>query len=567
MKLVIVGGVAAGATAAARARRLDETAEITLIEKGPYVSFANCGLPYRLSGDITKRSALILQTAEGFYSRYRVDVALKTEGIAIDRAAKTLRVRGPEGERDLPYDKLILAQGGTPFIPPVEGVDSPNVFRLWTIPDMDAINAYISETGAASAIVVGGGFIGLETAEAFIRRGLSTSIVELTDQLMPPADPEFGAQIAKAFIEAGAAVHTKKSLKSIDYATRSVTLSDGTSLGADIVLMSAGVRPNTDLAKSAGLKVGASGGLLVDEYLRTSDQDIFAAGDMVELVRRVDGAKVRIPLAGPANRQGRIAATNALSGGEGDKAAPGGMMKYPGALGTSVFKAVDYTFAQTGLSEKAARAASLDVKAIHVHRAHHASYYPGHKELTLKLVYALDGRLLGAEAFGEAGVEKRIDVLATALAARMKLSDLAELDLSYAPPYSSANDPIQMAAFAAQNDLSGYSPALSPQDAARVASLKPLENKGSSIFLDVRNFGEYMKGHIAGSLHIPLDELRDRLEEVPKDARLLIVSIGGFEGHLASRILRQHGFDDIAYVSGGMTSMRLFGGFEETIGE
>ncbi|PKL06714.1 MAG: CoA-disulfide reductase [Spirochaetae bacterium HGW-Spirochaetae-9] len=553
MRLVIIGGVAAGATAAARARRLDETAEITVIEKGPYVSFANCGLPYRLSGDITKRSALILQTAEGFFSRYRVNVALKTEAIAIDRIARTVLVRSPEGERNISYDKLILAQGGTPFIPPVEGVDSPNVFRLWTIPDMDAINAYIADKDAKSAVVVGGGFIGLETAEAFIKRGLSTSIVELTDQLMPPADPEFGALIAGAFTKAGAAVYTQKSLARIDFANRSVELSDGTILPADIVLMSAGVRPNLGLAKSAGLEIGTSGGLLVDEFLKTSDPDILAAGDMVELLRRVDGAKVRIPLAGPANRQGRIAATNAL----------GGAMKYPGALGSSVFKAVDYTFAQTGLSEKAAAAAGIKARAVHVHRAHHASYYPGSKDLSLKLIYTEEGSLLGAEAFGEEGVEKRIDVLATALAARMKLSDLADLDLTYAPPYSSANDPLQMAAFAAQNDLSGYSRFIAPREAAALAAQKP----ASVQFLDVRTFGEYLKGYIAGSLHMPLDEIRDRLEEIPRGKRLVIISIAGFEGHLASRILQQQGFQDVAYVTGGMTSMRLFGGFEELQGE
>ena len=549
MRLIIIGGVAAGATAAARARRLDETAEITVIEKGPYVSFANCGLPYRLSGDIAKRSALILQTAEGFFSRYRVNVELKTEAVSIDRKAKTILVRGPEGERNIAYDKLILAQGGTPFVPPIDGADSPNVFRLWTIPDMDAINAYIADKDAKSAIVVGGGFIGLETAEAFIKRGLSTSIVELTDQLMPPADPEFGALIAGAFREAGASVYTQKSLARIDYANHRVELSDGTVLPADIVLLSAGVRPNIGLAKSAGLEIGASGGLLVDEFLRTSDPDILAAGDMVELLRRVDGAKVRIPLAGPANRQGRIAATNAL----------GGAMKYPGALGTSVFKAVDYTFAQTGLSEKAAAAAGIKVRAVHVHRAHHVSYYPGYKDLALKLVYTEEGALVGAEAFGEAGVEKRIDVLATALAAKMKLSDLADLDLAYAPPYSSANDPLQMAAFAAQNDLSGYSRFISPKEATGFAADKP-----SSIgFLDVRTFGEYLKGYIEGSINMPLDEIRDRLEEIPRDKRILIISIAGFEGHLAARILRQQGFDDVAYVTGGMTSMRLFGGFEE----
>jgi NADPH-dependent 2,4-dienoyl-CoA reductase/sulfur reductase-like enzyme/rhodanese-related sulfurtransferase len=554
MKLVIVGGVAAGATAAARARRLDENASITIIEKGPYVSFANCGLPYRLSGDIAKRSALILQTAEGFFSRYRVDVALKTEALAIDRANKTLLVRSPEGERNIPYDKLILAQGGTPFVPKIEGVDSPNVFRLWTIPDMDAIDKYIAANGVKSAVVVGGGFIGLETAEAFMKRGLSTSIVELTDQLMPPADLEFGTQIAAAFTEAGATVRVKRSLAKIDAANRVAILDDGTTIPADLILMSAGVRPNTELAKAAGVTIGASGGLLVDDGLFTNDPDILAAGDMVEVTRRVDGAKVRIPLAGPANRQGRIAATNAL----------GGSMKYSGALGTSVFKAVDYTFAQTGLSEKAALAAGLRARAVHVHRPHHASYYPGHSLLSLKLVYGEDGKLLGAQAFGKEGVEKRIDVLATALAARMRLSDLAELDLSYAPPYSSANDPLQMAAFAAENDLSGYSRTIAPREASLMAAGAA---GADAVFIDVRTFGEYLKGHLKGSLHIPLDELRDRAEELPKDARLALVSIAGFEGHLGVRILKQIGFTNVAYVSGGITSMRLFGGFSEEEGE
>ncbi len=451
MKLVILGGVAAGATAAARARRLDENAAITIIEKGPYVSFANCGLPYRLSGDIAKRSSLILQTAEGFFARYRVDVALDTEAVGIDRSGKKVLVRKAGVTSEIDYDKLILAQGGTPFVPSVEGNTSPNVFRLWTIPDMDKVDAYIKETSATSAVVVGGGFIGLETAEAFIKRGLSTSIIELTPRLMPPADPEFGRRIQAAFEEAGAQVHTGRSVRKISFETKTVELDDGTVLAADLVLMSAGVRPNTELAKQAGLETGSSGGLLVDEYLRTSDPDIYAAGDMIEVVRRVDGAKTRIPLAGPANRQGRIVAANAL----------GGAVKYAGALGTSVCKAVDCTFAQTGLSEKAARAAGMKVKAVHVHRANHATYYPGHSELSLKLVYDLDGKLLGAQAFGTEGVDKRIDVLATALAGRMDLSDLAELDLSYAPPYSSANDPLQMAAFAAQNDLSGFSPFVS----------------------------------------------------------------------------------------------------------
>lgn len=545
-KLLIIGGVAAGATAAARARRLDAEADITIVEKGAYVSFANCGLPYRISGDIEKRSALILQTPEGFESRYRVQVLLKTEAIAIDRAARTVRVRSPEGERDLPYDTLILAQGGTPFVPQVKGIESPNVFRLWTIPDMDAVDAYIRANEAKSAVVVGGGFIGLEAAEAFIARGLATTIVELTPQLMPPADPEFGAQIKHAFEEAGAAVRTGRSLASINPEARSVTLDDGSEIAADLVLMAAGVRPNLDLAKSAGLEIGPSGGLSVDERLLSSDPHVYAAGDMVEVTRRVDGARVRIPLAGPANRQGRIAATNAM----------GGSMRYRGAMGTSVFKAVDYTFAMTGLSEKAARQAGHDVRATTVHRGDHASYYPGAQELSLKLVYDASGRLLGAQAFGKAGVEKRIDVLAAALHGEFDLQDLSELDLAYAPPYSSANDPINMAAYAAQNSLSGYSPSITAREA--------LELKGSGGFLlDVRTRGEFRKGRAAGSENIPLDELRDSLDLVPADAGVVIVSKAGFEGHLAARILKQAGRDDVVYVSGGITSLRLEQGYTE----
>ncbi len=543
-KIVIVGGVAAGATAAARIRRLDETASITIIEKGPYVSFANCGLPYRISGDIAKRSALILQTPEGFLARYKVEVQLSTEAIAIDRAGKNLKVRGPEGEKDIPYDSLILAQGGSPFTPGIAGTGAAHVFKLWTIPDMDAIQKYIENEKPASALVLGGGFIGLEVAEAFIKRGLSTTIVELTDHIMPPADTEFGALIAGAFHEAGAEVRTGVSVVSIDAEKKTATLSDGSTVPAGIVLISAGVRPNLDLARAAGLGIGAAGGLSVDETLATSDPHIWAAGDMVEIRRLVDGRTVRIPLAGPANRQGRIAGTNALGGSE----------TYSGALGTSVFKAVESTFAMTGLSEKAARDAGFPVKTSTVFRGDHASYYPGAQELALKLVYdGSSGRLLGAQAFGKAGVEKRIDVAATALAAGMKVSDLARLDLAYAPPYSSANDPINMAAFAAENDMSGYSPNVAPAEALAAAK--------EAILLDVRTYGEFSKLSLAGSVHIPLDELRDRLDELPRDRAILVVSKAGYEGHLAARILAQSGHPGVRYVSGGISAMKLFPSF------
>lgn len=541
-KLVIIGGVAAGATAAARARRLDEFADITIVEKGRYVSFANCGLPYFVSRDIPKRSSLILQTPEGFFSRYRVRVLLQTEALSLDRQSRTVRIRSLEGESDLPYDSLILAQGGTPVFPAVQGLDSPNVFRLWTIPDMDAVHTYVDTLKPSSAVVIGGGFIGLESAEAFVKRGLATTIVEVTDTLMPPADPEFGRLIQKSYEAANVRVLTGRSARSVDASSGTLTLDDGTVLPAGIVLVSAGVRPNTELAKSAGLEIGPSGGLSVDPGLRTSDPYIWAAGDMIEIAQRTDGRRLRVPLAGPANRQGRIAATNAL----------GGSMIYKGAFGSSVFKSMDETFAMTGLTEKAARAAGFDVLTSTITKAHHVTYYPGFKDIFLKLVFdRSNGRLLGGQAFGREGVEKRIDVLAAALAGGLSVDDLAELDLTYAPPYNSANDPINMAAFAAQNDLSGYSPSLSALEAAeRIA-------KGSALLVDVRTYGEYSKGSIEASVHLPADEIRDRMVELPKDRDLLLLSKAGFESHIALRALRQRGYDRVWNISGGMAALSL----------
>lgn len=546
-KLVIVGGVAGGATAAARARRLSEDADITIIERGPYVSFANCGLPYFIAGVIAKRSKLLLQTPEGFDSRYGVKVLVKTEAIEIDRAGRRIRVRGPEGESWLAYDRLILAQGGNPIMPQVQGIDSPNVFKLWTIPDMDRISTYLDEEKPESAVIAGGGFIGLEMAEAFRERGLETTVVELLPRLMPVMDPEFGAMIASRLESHGVRVRTGVALQTVHASTQEVELGDGSRIPGGIVLFSVGVRPELALAKAAGLLIGPSGGLQVDERLRTSDPDIFAAGDMVEVLHRVSGRAVRVPLAGPANRQGRIAASNAL----------GRDMKYSGALGTSVFKAFDATVASTGLSEAAAREAGFDVGSATVYKDHHSGYYPGAKELALKLVYdRKDGRLLGAQAFGEEGVEKRIDVIATALLGRLTLSDLAELDLAYAPPYSSANDPVNVASMVGLNDLSGYSPL------ETAAQLKAALAAGKDDFvLDVRNRGEYDEGHIAASLNVPVDELRFSLDDLPRGKKIHVLDRTGFRGHLALRILKERGFEAVVNVSGGFMSVTAEGGF------
>jgi NADPH-dependent 2,4-dienoyl-CoA reductase/sulfur reductase-like enzyme/rhodanese-related sulfurtransferase len=542
-RIVVIGGVAAGATAAARARRLDASASITIVEAGRYVSFANCGLPYFISRDIDKRSALILQTPEGFQSRYGVDVLLETRAIAINRAAQTVRVKDAEGEKDLPYDSLILAQGGSPFVPPIAGADMDHVFRLWTIPDMDGVHRYINEKAPKSAVVIGGGFIGLEAAEAFLARGLATTIVELTPQLMPPADPEFGAMIAGSFRAAGATVLTGRSAKTIQ--NGKLILDDGSEVPADLVLISAGVKPNTELAKAAGLEIGISGGLVVDEGMKTADDHIWAAGDMVEIKNSVTGKPVRVPLAGPANRQGRIAGTNAL----------GGTMKYNGAAGTSVFKSMDHTFAMTGLTEKAARAQGIDSASATVHRYHHVSYYPGSEEVSLKLVYERSsGRLLGAQAFGKEGVDKRIDVAATAMAGNLGVDDLAELDLAYAPPYGAANDPINMAAFAAQNDRSGYSPLVSADEAWQLA------HAGKATLLDLRTGGEARKMPVPGTVSLPLDEMDWRMEEIP-EGPLLLMSRAGYESHIALRKLVQAGYKDVRNISGGALSLALVPGF------
>jgi NADPH-dependent 2,4-dienoyl-CoA reductase/sulfur reductase-like enzyme/rhodanese-related sulfurtransferase len=544
-RIVIIGGVAGGATAAARARRISEEADITVVERGPYVSYANCGLPYFISRDIEKRSELLLQTPEGFDARYGVRVLLETEAIEIDRSGKRVLVRGKDGESWLAYDKLILAQGGNPITPGLPGADAPYVFKLWTVPDMDRMHATIEKDKPRTAVVVGGGFIGLEMAEALKKRGLATTVVELLPSVMATMDPEFGHQIASVLAENGVKVLTSVKVESID--DRAVVLGDGRRLPADLVLFSVGVRPELALARKAGLEIGPSGGLLVDDHLRTTDPDIYAAGDMLEVLHKVSGRRVRVPLAGPANRQGRIAASNAL----------GLDMRYSGALGTSAVKIFEATAAMTGLSERAAREAGFAVGVAVIYKGHHAGYYPGAEELSLKLVYdKKSARLLGAQAFGRAGVDKRIDVIATALAGKLTLQDLAELDLAYAPPYSTANDPVNLAAFIGLNDLSGFSPLVSAAELkAELAKAEP------PLVLDVRTLREYEMSHLDGAMHIPVDDLRFESDRLPRNQRVLVYCRSGFRAHLAVRMLKEKGFADVANVTGGHLAMLAEGGF------
>ena len=490
-----------------------------------------------------------MQTPEGFDSRYGVKVLVDTEAVEIDRAGKRLRVRGPGGESWLEYDSLVLAQGGNPVMPPIPGLDAPNVFRLWTVPDMDAIHEFVESRQPATAVIAGGGFIGLEMAEAFAKRGIATTVVELLHQVMSVMDREFGGMIAETLESNGVRVRTGVGLKAV-LSSGEVELSDGSRLPGAIVLVSVGVRPELGLARKAGLSIGESGGLLVDDHMRTSDPYIWAAGDMVEVLQLVSGRKVRIPLAGPANRQGRIAASNAL----------GVAMKYSGALGSSVVKVFDCTAASTGLTESAAREAGFDVGAAVVAKDHHAGYYPGGKELILKIVYdRKSARLLGGQAFGVEGVEKRIDALAVALHGKMTLHDLAEIDLAYAPPYSSANDPINLAAFVGLNDLSGFSPLVTVPEAQRL--MDGAGRDPSLVLLDVRNLNEYEAAHIKDALHIPLDELRFRMEEVPKGRPIIAYCRSGFRAHLALRILKQNGWADVRNMTGGYLTARAHGGF------
>ena len=549
MKLLIIGGAAGGATAAARARRISESAEITMIERGPYISYANCGLAYYIAQEIQKRSKLLLQTPEGFDSRYGVKVLVETEALQIDRGGRRVRIKGPGGESWMPYDSLILALGGTPVVPQVPGVDAPHVFKLWNVPDADRIQAFLEEKKPGTAVIIGAGFIGIEMAEAFVRRGIDTTVVELLPQVMSTMDPELGGLVAARLRRHGVKVITGIGMKAVHPAAAEVELADGRHLPAAIVLLSVGVKPELALARDAGLSIGAAGALVVDKHLRTSDPHIWAAGDMIEVVHKVTGRSTRVPLAGPANRQGRIAASNAM----------GMEMPYGGAAGSNVVKVFDATVASTGLSENAARAAGFDVGASIVVKDHHAGYYPGAKELVLKLVYdRKSARLLGAQAFGEEGVEKRIDAAAVALQGKLTLHDLAEMDLAYSPPYSSANDPLNLAAFVGQNDLSGFSPLVTVEELRRLLAA---DETARPEILDVRNRNEYEQGHLRGGRNIPVDELRFRLEEVPRGKPIVVHCRSGFRSHLALRILRDNGWTDVRNITGGFVAIEALGGF------
>lgn len=545
MKLLIVGGVAGGASAAARARRLSEGADIIMFERGPDVSFANCGLPYYVGGEIADRDKLLVTTPERLRTRFRLDVRTRTSVEAIDRAAKKVRVRdlasGQEYEQS--YDKLILAPGAAPIRPPLPGVDLPGIHTLRNLQDMDRIKERVDQ-GVKQAVIVGAGFIGLELVENFVRRGVAVTVVELQDQVLPPFDKEMTTPILETLKANGVVVLLGQSAEGFEQTSDGVVtrLKSGQRLPAQLVILGVGVRPESKLAVDAGLEVGPRGGIRVNDHLQTSDPNIYAVGDAIEVKDFVTGEPTQVPLAGPANRQGRIAADHIF----------GRVASYRGTQGTAIVGVFDCTAALTGASEKVLKRTKQPYRKVYVHPAHHAAYYPGAEQMTLKILFHPEtGKLLGAQAVGGAGVDKRIDVLAVAIQAGMTVFDLEEMELAYAPQYGSAKDPINMAGFVAGGLLRDDH----PQVDVEAVLAPPAEQR--PIVLDVRTPEEFSAGHMPEAVNIPVDDLRSRLDELPRNREIAAYCQVGQRGYLATRILRQAGFS-AANVGGGYKTYRLF---------
>jgi NADPH-dependent 2,4-dienoyl-CoA reductase/sulfur reductase-like enzyme/rhodanese-related sulfurtransferase len=537
MKIVIVGAVAGGASAAARARRLDESAEIILFERGEAPSFANCGLPYYVGGVIETRDKLLVAPKQRLIDRYRLDVRTRTEVLSINRDAKTVRVRdlASKGEYDESYDKLILSPGASPIRPPIPGSNLPNVFTLRDLRDADKLLAV--GQSAKQAVVIGAGFIGLEMAENLVHRGIATTVVELADQVLPPWDAEMVSSVAGHLRSKSVELRLSDAAEAIEATggQLAIRLRSGDELRADLVVMSVGVRPENKLAIDAGIELGKRGGIQVNEHMQTSDPEIYAVGDAVETFHFIDGSPSQIPLAGPANRQGRIAADHIF----------GRDSKYRGTQGTAIVGVFEMAAAMTGFSEKALRAANIPFEKVYVHPADHAGYYPGATQMSIKLLFApVDGKILGAQVVGRGGVDKRIDVLAVAIQAGMTVFDLEEMELAYAPQFGSAKDPINMAGFVAAGVLRGDQP---------VTFSSELSDGEPQFILDVRSPAEFSRGSIPRAVNIPIEELRERLHELPQNEKITCYCQVGQRGYLASRLLSQKGYE-VANLSGGFTT-------------
>src|SRR5579863_433492 len=539
-KIIIVGGVAGGASAAARARRVDEAAEIHIFERGPYISFANCGLPYFIGGEIVDRDKLLIMTPEKMWSRSRVHAHVNHEVLSINRAAKTIRVKTPDGaEEDVAYNKLILSQGARPIVPPLPGANLPNVFTLRDVPDMDRIVSFLEIHRTNSAAVIGGGFIGLEMAEAFHRRGIDVTVIEKFPHILPLLDDDMATHLQNQILGRGLDLRTAAEAKSLT--AQGVELADGGFVPAELILLSVGVKAEVGLAKDAGIDIGITGGVKTNPHMESSDPDIYAVGDAAETTHALTGTRTRIPLAGPANRQGRIAGANAV----------GGHFRYPGAMGTSIVRILHMTAATTGLTSTQAANSGLSFFTSVTRDNSHAGYYPNSKPIVLKIIAEEGtGRLLGAQIIGEDGVDKRIDVLSTAITGRMTVFDLENLDLAYAPPFGSANDPINVAGFVGDHIVRGDIDSVTPEE------WKP----NGEFILDVRDKCEITKlGTLQNAVNIPLDELRDHLDELPGDRRILVFCQKGQRGYLAACALKGYGFDNVVNLRGGFAQAQLHG--------
>ncbi|MFB6285306.1 MAG: FAD-dependent oxidoreductase [Candidatus Bipolaricaulia bacterium] len=552
--IVIVGGVAGGASAAARARRMDESAEIIMLEKDQHVSFANCGLPYYIGGEIPNRDSLLIASPERFCDWFRVDARTCNEALAIDREQQTLNVWDRAADRcyDQPYDRLILAPGATPIVPPFAGSNAPNVFTLRNVADTDGIKSFIDSKHPRRAAVVGAGYIGLEMVEMLHGLGIEVTLIELMEQVMPIMDPDMAGMVESELARQGIDVRLGNGLAGFSSSMASpsdnppvdrVHLQDGSSVDVDMAILGIGVKPHTSLAERSNLEIGPSGGIAVNNRMQTSDPTIYAVGDAVEYSHGVTGQPARVPLAGPANRAGRIA---------GEHAARDDAPAMAPVFGTAIVRVFDTTAAMTGLSEQQAADQGYDAQAVWVPAKHHAGYYPGAETMTVKLVFARgDGRVLGAQVVGGAGVDKRIDVLASALYFRATVDDLASLDLAYAPPFGAAKDPIHLAAFVAQNVHSGMDREVPPYVTTGVDGYD-----GDVQWLDVRDPDEWGSGCLEDAIRIPLGELRERLNELDPNRPVVTVCGIGQRAYFATRLLRQQGFSQVATLSGGMMMQR-----------
>ena len=539
MNYLIIGGVAGGATVAARLRRMDEKANIILFERGKYVSYANCGLPYYIGDTINNREKLFVQTAKGFTDRFRIDIRTEQEVTAIRPDKKEVEIKNlSTGETYTEtYDKLVLSPGAEPLRPGIEGIGSKKIFTLRNVPDTDTIKNYVNTENPKRAIVVGGGFIGLEMAENLYDLGIQVDVVEMANQVMAPLDFSMAAIVHRQLTDKGVGLHLEDGVSRFEEKDGGVTvhLRSGKQIATDMVLLSIGVRPETKLAKDAGLAIGERGGITVNDYMQTSDANIYALGDAVEVRHLVTGQPALIPLAGPANKQGRIVADNIVFGNK---------KKYPGSIGTSIAKVFDLTVAAAGANAKLLQRNNIPYISSYTHGASHAGYYPGAVPLSIKILFAPEnGKLLGAQIVGFNGVDKRIEMLAQVIQRGGTVHDLAELEHAYAPPYSSAKDPVNMAGFVAENILNKKSQIIQWRELAELPA--------DTIRIDVRTHDEYKLGTIPGFINIPVDELREHLDELPKEKPIVVTCAVGLRGYLAYRILVQNGFKHVRNLSGG----------------